>query len=79
MANVKQCDRCGEIFELDKENFLDSLYKSIRSFIKDPITDHFISKRVFDEDHGRECYSVKLDLCPKCQEKLEQWLKGDKE
>lgn len=65
MATVKRCDRCGEIFEPDKE------YETYN-------VEKFASLRVKDGGLGVTAVYKPIDLCDACLIGLDEYLEGVK-
>ena len=63
MANVKRCDRCGNIYDL--YNAANS-NKNINSVIR------------ANTDYKRKYFPQNIiELCPTCKDKFERWLKNE--
>ena len=62
--NIKQCDRCGQIY---KTNQITSIIKRIKT------TEIFIGVGLISDNRG---YSRKYDLCDNCIENFQKWIKN---
>jgi hypothetical protein len=62
--NIKQCDRCGQIY---KTNQITSIIKRIKT------TETFIGVGLISDNRG---YSRKYDLCDNCIENFQKWIKN---
>ena len=63
---IKKCDRCGAVIEEKKKSFFQRITDSLAHK-----TTYVISKSV-----GGEVYLV--DLCESCEEKLHEFLQGER-
>lgn len=68
MANAKQCDRCGEFYAVHEPTVWENAYASIQQAC--------ITLGVAQNNVSRIMYKITtaVDLCPKCQDSLENWI-----
>ena len=63
MGNAKQCDRCKQLYSLSTSSLLS--FMAVEDSWR-----YSVSK---------DCHpypEIKFDLCPECQRKLAEWMKG---
>lgn len=67
MANAKQCDRCGELYTVPKENALAILAEKFSMVEKS------------DMQLALDAVASFLDLCPKCRVSFGKWFYNKEE
>lgn len=69
MADLKRCDRCGEIFEPNKAGTIVTSINNVKN-----VMPAYISFSRYSNDHFAQ-----WDLCPKCVARFQDFMRSGKD